>query len=173
MSTMKQLMTFGAAALCAAVSLADVTSANVVGYQNKAYPVNGGSTIALSTFQKVDGSKITLKDIKVEGGTYTDNIAQFLTKMGSTDKFTYSDKDYAAITEYYGDEVPQTVAKKLFYINEADSVDMECTPGWYMTADYDCIVNVSTQFTVKSGEGFFYQPANAGAAKLVVPSAIQ
>lgn len=31
MSTMKQLMTFGAAALCAAVSLADVESANIVG----------------------------------------------------------------------------------------------------------------------------------------------
>ena len=31
MSTMKKLVTFGAAAVCAAVSLADVSSANVVG----------------------------------------------------------------------------------------------------------------------------------------------
>ena len=31
MNTMKKMMTLGAAALCAAVSLADVTSANVVG----------------------------------------------------------------------------------------------------------------------------------------------
>lgn len=138
----------------------------VVGYQNKDYPVNGGFTAGVSTFDKVDGSKITLKDLKVEGGTYTDNIIQFLKNNGSTDTYTYTDGEFAAITDYYGDEIPQTVKKMLFYINEKDAPGMECTPGWYMKADYDCIVNMSEKedFEVKFGNGFFFQPNKSGVA---------
>ena len=147
-------------------------SSGVVGYQNKDYPVNGGFTIGVSTFNKVDGSKITLKDLKVDGGTYTDNTIQFLKNNGSTDTYTYTDDEYADIVGYYGAGVVQkTVKKMLFYINKEDAPGMECTPGWYMKADGDCIVNMSTKFMVKSGEGFFFMPAKTGV-KLIVPSAI-
>ena len=139
---------------------------SVVGYQNKAYEVNGGFTIGVSTFDKVGDSKVSLKDLNVVGGTYADNAIQFLKNNGSTDTYTYTNDEYADIKDYYGNEIPQTVQKMLFYINEDDAPGMECTPGWYMMADYDCIVNMSEKedFDVKFGTGFFFKPFKTGVS---------
>ena len=51
---MKKLM-FAAAAIAAGVAMADITSANVVGYQN--IPVKNGFNMIAFNFEPVDGSK--------------------------------------------------------------------------------------------------------------------
>ena len=73
---MTKIMTFGAAALCAAVSLADVTSANVVGYQN--YPLRNGATMTGASFQTITSEGVNLTDLTPVGylnnATWTKNI---------------------------------------------------------------------------------------------------
>ena len=161
---MKKLM-FAIAAVAAGTVLADVTSANVVGYQKTAYAVNGGSTVGVSTFAKVDGSAITLKDLKVIGGTMSQNLLQFLENDGRTKKYTYTDEQWAEIDDYYSGEVDRTVSAVFFYVGQTEAEKFHLTPGWYAQDDYDCVVNLSEieDFDVSFGNGFFFQPNNAQA----------
>ena len=81
---MKKLM-FAAAAIAAGVAVADVTSANGVGYQDKAAAKEGWNLIC-GTFEKVDGSAMTLADAKPNAAfswMFGDTI-QFLDDGGGT-----------------------------------------------------------------------------------------
>ena len=86
MSTMKKLVTFGAAALCATVGFSAVTSANVVGYQNKAAEVSGYTWVA-NTFEKVDGSVTKLSDLAFEPAPAPTAVKLYLlSKSGATEE---------------------------------------------------------------------------------------
>ena len=96
---MTKIMTFGAAALCAAVSLADVTSANVVGYSN--YPLADGTCMAGAAFNKITASeKTTLTQIKPQGyleSTVYKNVGKG-TKRGCNGEITVTFLDNAGAT---------------------------------------------------------------------------
>ena len=98
---MKKLM-FAAAAIAAGVAMADVTSANIVGYMNQALPVDG---LAVGpAFINVSGETIDLMDISVtgypdfdyekdEGGARGDVQVSTLNGGGDSDK-NYKWYDY-------------------------------------------------------------------------------
>lgn len=80
---MKKLM-FAVAALAAGVACAEITSANVVGYQTKD-TVEGFNFMA-PTFQPVGGGEVHIQDIKLDKSTaesWADNI-QVLDEGGAT-----------------------------------------------------------------------------------------
>lgn len=80
-------MTFGAAALCAAVSFADVESANVVGYQTVEIPKQALTMIGVP-FADVDGQDISVQDL------FKDPLGQGLKgalTAGSADQLQYWD----------------------------------------------------------------------------------
>ena len=168
---MKKLMIgLAAAGLCGAV-FAEIQSANVVGYQKTAYTVNGGSTVCVGTFAKVDGSVVTLADLAVQGGNYGQNSLQFLKSNGSTAKFDYTDTEYAILTEFYGQmgETPpaqNNISAMLKYVNakEAEEEALQGA-GWYAVADGLNAINLSnrTDFNVSFGNGFFFKPSIAAA----------
>ena len=60
---LKKTMAAGAAALCAAVCLADVQSSNVVGYETLNLLANDYTMFGMN-FEAVDGGSVTLKDLK-------------------------------------------------------------------------------------------------------------
>lgn len=99
MSTMKQLMTFGAAALCAAVSLADVESANIVGYNT--INITKEYSLLSVVFDEVDGTELSIQkafpfsDGMTKGLTSAngDNI-QIMKEDGDYDIYFLSDGHY-------------------------------------------------------------------------------
>ena len=75
---------------CATVGFSDVTSANVVGYQNKAAEnVSSFSWIA-NTFEKVDGSVVQLKDFSLSESQIPTAVTLFLLGSGGAN---LKDKD--------------------------------------------------------------------------------
>ena len=66
---MKKIMVMGAAALCAAVGFSDVTSANVVGFNN--ITLRRGSYITGSSFDMITKAGMRLTDLKPTGYEYT------------------------------------------------------------------------------------------------------
>ena len=95
---MKKLM-FAAAAIAAGVAVADISSANVVGYQDKAAAKEGWNLIC-GTFEKVDGTAMTIADAKPNAAfswMYGDNI-QFLDDGGGTRQ---RDDGYPAVYGYF------------------------------------------------------------------------
>ena len=101
---MKKLMC-AIAAVSAGICLADVTSANVVGYQNKEVTPNT-MNISCSTFLPVgtDGSKAVLGDIKANDTfAFAEDNLQLLTGTGGTlAQYTYCNEEWAAEFESTG-----------------------------------------------------------------------
>lgn len=95
---MKKLMVVGAAALCAAVGFSDVTSANIVGYQNTTH-TEGGFKYVTPTFLHVDGSAVNdFQDIQLDAsvGAGAANI-QLLDRNGiKTALYMWCNKKTAA-----------------------------------------------------------------------------
>ena len=99
---------------CATVGFSDVTSANVVGYQNLTAPVSG-YTWMTPTFEKVDGSVIKLKDITTS------------TPMGVGDFFiTLLDDKGATMVD---PETKKTLKFKLVNPGKYSTTTYHC--GWY------------------------------------------
>ena len=90
---MKKMIGFGAVALCAAVACADVTSANIVGYETMG--LNANNTAAGATFLSVGTDGFKLSSLVLSGVSDTATVAgtiniQTLDKLGNKDKkYTY------------------------------------------------------------------------------------
>ena len=99
---MKKLMC-AIAAVSAGICLADVTSANVVGYQNKEVTPNT-MNISCSTFQMVGNKVATLGDIKANDiFAFAEDTLQLLTGTGGTlAQYTYCNASWAAEFESLG-----------------------------------------------------------------------
>ena len=88
---MKKLMVMGAAALCGAVALADVTSANVVGYQNK--PARNNFNYVTPSFRPVagmtgaDSNEMSINEIQLSADAGTACNLQILDDNGGMAKF--------------------------------------------------------------------------------------
>ena len=89
---MKKMIGFGAAALCAAVACADVTSANIVGYAQNALDEDGLAAMVApqfatvgSTDASIKAGDITLSYDEEEVDPYYAVLIQFLYPDGSTD----------------------------------------------------------------------------------------
>ena len=85
-----------------AVSYADVTSANIVGFQNKGLK-NINYNLLVPSFQRIDSEEIDIQEIKLEGG------------VGDQTEFIVAlDADGIADDQYY-------------WLNESQGME----PGWY------------------------------------------
>ena len=134
---MKKLMFVAAAALCGSL-FADVTSANIVGYQNKTIPalnsmsIPSFSPVGAETATDVTSLKITAAD--VAGGQIQ---IQTLTSGGATDRTLYW--------------IPEA---------EAEGYGLE-TEGWY-DSDEGCPAEKSFE----EGEGFCFSNDYEGDASV-------
>ena len=92
---------------------ADVTSANVVGYQNKELSGNSAFNLSVATFKVVgrDADKMTLGDIAASADW-----------MAGSDEIKTL-KANGAVDQAYT------------YVGAADAADWGCPAGWYLTAD--------------------------------------
>ena len=147
---MKKLMTIAAAALCASVFADGITSANVVGYQNKGFE-NAGYNIAGNSFLAMGKSadEMTLGDIKPNENFVTATI-QFMTSGGAN-----------ATTTFKG----ETVTAKYIYWNASD--DPEQGEGWYLDNDGDGEINQNS-VSIPMGQGFLVsRPSDEVNANLV------
>ena len=95
---MKKLMIAASAALCATVGFSDVTSANIVGYQNVGFE-QAALNYKACAFVNVGDSKVRLSDLKVTGYTTTKfNNGNFsirmLSRTGATPKVSGMPKEY-------------------------------------------------------------------------------
>ena len=106
---MKKLM-FAAAAIAAGVAMADVSSANIVGYTDKALRM--GNMMLTPCFAKIGASGYTLADVAVkgydpydpdtwEGGTSADVCIKILASNGAVAK----DKDGNDLMYYFFDDM--------------------------------------------------------------------
>jgi len=85
MNNMKKLMIAASAALCAAVGFSDITSANIVGYQNKDIPEY--LSVQVNTFDQVGGGGLSLDQFVPKDSTGSavgggDVTIQFLDEFG-------------------------------------------------------------------------------------------
>ena len=126
-------MTFGAAALCAAVSFADVESANVVGYQT--LPIKQSEIKMFSVqFDKVDGNPIPVKDLvsctDFKGSSGFNNSADQI--------WTYKNGEWT---------------KYMYYAKTT-------TKEWRLS---DAKTKVPDTATLTSGDAFFFQRSKDGS----------
>ena len=130
---MKKLM-FGIAAVSAGICLADVTSANVVGYQNKVINKQGFNYVG-GTFERVDGETLSLADVSKNDQFTCDNpdLLFFLDDGGGT---RVRKDGYLAQYSYF---------TKADYDAPAD--------GWYV---YDAIANDGTWLAPEEEDDFSY-----------------
>ena len=77
---MKKLM-FAAAAIAAGVAMADVTSANIVGYLHKGLTPIGGTKLVSASFSEINADGVKMADLKPEG--YLNN-SFFIGENGGT-----------------------------------------------------------------------------------------
>ena len=152
---MKKLI-IATAALCAAVSMADgISSANVVGYQEKAV-VEGNYNYMVATFDKVNAeTSYTLADIGVNSDFVISTLS-FLDTDSSTKTFVID-----------GFEVDQ-----FFYYFESDLVDtaFEGQPGWYFADEDTGDLHSANSIAVNAGDMFYIEGAED--AEVLIPSAL-
>ena len=139
---MKKLM-FAAAAIAAGVAMADITSANVVGYQNIEVK-NGFNMIALN-FQPVDGTEeIAIQDL-------INNKEGLIAGQGAATADQIQVWDGSAFTVYF------------YRANKTTTPKWTKGPGWVKVG---AIANL-TEDTIPSGKVFWYaRPDTASAGKL-------
>ena len=138
----------------------DVTSANVVGYQNNGI-VNGDYNFRVATFDKVDGSAMKLGDIGVDPDTY----------FGST--LSFMDEKKSVIKKF--DNIPGVegmVEGYFMYWFEGDleGTDYEGKPGWYFS-DENSEIHPVNQMPVPAGTHFYLEGAED--TQILIPSALQ
>ena len=144
---MKKLM-FAAAAMAAGIAMADVTSANIVGYNTKQtaevlYPTFG------ACFIPVNGAKTyQLGDIKAENTNWGNSYIMFLDKDGATEMIV--------------DENLGTVDKAFYYVNPDEAAEWECDVGWYLMADEETLYPYN-DLPLAAGEGFEFVCQDIGA----------
>ena len=160
---MKKMITM-AAALAAGIALADVQSANVVGYQNNGF-AGQGYAMGAATFLAVGTAPA---DMTL--GMLAPNDAFY--QRGSKITFVSPGGGNA---KYYSDYFKKEVTKTLVYQKEDDAEDGE---GWYL--DYDVsdeggLCNMNNLIKLEAGEGFFaYRMGQSPNAQLIeVPPAIE
>ena len=136
---MKKLMCF-AAALTAGIALADISSSNVVGYQNQT--LNFGFNFTVPTFTAISGD-FKLGDIKGKDLDMYANQIQFLADDGS-----------CLLTDEYP-EFGDVVFLQFMYVEDAD------VPGWYLNADEEYKYPQNDR-VIPAGQGFLIEGAGGG-----------
>ena len=121
---------------------ADVTSANVVGYQN-VDSFEGGYNYFVSTFDNISGETPTLGDIKVDEDSYSASILSFLEADGSTKIF-----DIDGVGEVEGFFTYFTA----FDLARAGVVG---DPGWYYDAGKSVGIFPMNSIEIPAGSVFY------------------
>jgi len=116
--------------LCATVSFAELASANIVGYMDKAADNASGYTWMANTFQKVDGTVTKLSDL-----SFKENLAPTAAKLYLLDKA--------------GATLVDANGKKCIYVYlNPTKAGTRAVPGWY----YDG--TASNAMTGENSEGW-------------------
>ena len=109
-----------------------------------------------NTFVPVDGSTMTLGDIKVTDG-FVSSAITFLQPSGLT-------------KEVYSEDLEKTVREQYVYWFEED--EPEQGAGWYFKADVDGEYNQNAR-EIEAGEGFYVQGVSSEIGEsIVIPSAL-
>ena len=133
---------------------ADVTSANIVGYQNAGFK-DQGYNCSIATFETVSGETLTLGDIKPEG--MEDSYLVFLTPGGAVAKVDFLGKKVQAM--YY------------YVIDEDGDFDGD---GWYLANDDEDLLHNQNNVEIPYGTGFFvYRSGFEKDAKLTSAGAVK
>ena len=163
---MKKLM-FAAAAIAAGIAVADVTSANVVGYQNVAVPESGSFAGIAPTFCPVtDGVTGTIKlgEIKPVNFQSATSLMLVNPSNGGTRSLTFEDVEpfgwdadyFAYMSEEAGFD--GTVIDAQFFYTEGDGGE-----GWYLMNDGWTSYNMN-DWAISYGEGFIVNSADDDAS---------
>ena len=142
---------------CATVGFSDVTSANIVGFQNEAAENASGYTWMANTFQKVDGSTVKLSDFTIkENLNPTVAMLYLLSKTGAT---LVDEKGNKCVYIYLNPTKAGTKAVPGWYLNGTASKDMQGpgSDGW------------ANDVVIKAGQGFGLFRGTTSAT-LIVPS---
>ena len=131
------------------IALAEVTSANIVGYQK--FGGQGTFNFTAATFLPVgtDGSSMTLANLK--GGESFEAAVDSINLYTSAGMFI----------------------DRLTYYPEGDPEGYGIEGGWYEGADFDNDEPVLRTDVIRAGEGFVFRRANSAARVIVAapPSA--
>ena len=148
---MKKLMITAAAALCAAVGLADgISSQNVVGYQNVNGAANQKAFIG-STFERADGMPVTLGDI------------------GINDSFAPLSDTVTILNEYGGEEMVFVYMDSDTANGLKEDLGLDFVAGWYDYYELDSwdeeslLPNYNSK-TLEYGQSLMLQVADSNAA---------
>lgn len=155
---------------------ADVTSANVVGYQKAAVP-ESGYNFYTRTFKTVDGSAFYLSDLK-PGANILDSTLSFLDSTTGGQRAFKPNEDGAMI-ECDPSEVDEGIAVygDFKYLSQ-ESVDQAILEGalpagskagWYyqdFTWTFDGGIHPIVDFEVPYGEGFYINGADFGGTTI-------
>ena len=131
---------------------ADVTSANIVGYQNKEIPTDAWSAHC-ATFQKIDKTQMKLGDIKANDVFYLSSL-QLVDENGTTKKVR---------SEVFGDPADDYMVDGIFYWYPEEYLVGDMTEeGWYLYESeekFECMNHIDLSF----GEGFCIYGQDDGA----------
>ncbi len=152
---MKAMMT-AVAALTAGIAMADVTSANIVGYQNAGFK-NAQYNICAASMLPVGMQKanMKLKDL-VPNENFIQSSIMFLTPGGATPRVDFKSK-----------KVPQK------YVWWTEDDEPEDGAGWYLYDDDDAEINQG-ELPIPFGTGFLvYRNGAETEANLVYAGEVQ
>ena len=145
---MKKLMIAASAALCATVGFSDVTSANIVGYQNNEttdvkYP------LFCFTFTPIaGGNTIKLGDIVASGNSASDRIQVINpTTLGSDVAYGYYSKANAEADAWEEAEEDPEVYEEIL-------PDFLCDVGWWIGGHVGKAADFANNVDVTVGSGF-------------------
>lgn len=138
---MKKLMCF-AAALTAGIALADISSSNVVGYQDM--PLESGYNFIMSSFAPISES-IMLKDIRPKGIAYLGDMIQLLDDQGACMRTA----EYEDLGEVY---------LQLTYATVDDGAPAD---GWYIMEDWG-FAHPQNDRVIPYGQAFCIEGLGAG-----------
>ena len=168
---MKHLM-FAVAAVTAGICCADVTSANVVGYQTKGIGTNAGDIKAYQlnmmapTFIAVGKQTVRLGDIQYKNFSTGASPLQFLNAYGATAKVTADLIGTEAFAEF------GAVDAVFICVTQEDADEYELPAGWYLPDDWEGDGAFPMNgVKVPAGQAFVLQ-VNDASLVVTIPSAL-
>ena len=163
---MKKVM-FAAAAIAAGVALAEVQSANVVGYQNST--VLNSSKLVTATFIKVDGSEKKLGDyvpssakLTLDRFTGSNFYLNFYNAKGAQRKVA-DDTEIARLWPAAIEDatIKDKVVSLTYYYKETTKGTPDADIGWYLVADRSTRKYPLNDYVLKDGDGFLMSVGSA------------